>query len=83
MLRTIIYVNVYILLDFPITHRNDSAFLQSEHACLHVNSKHGSFFAISNENTYPKGRALVQMYRAVPITERGNPKNWFKVKGEN
>ena len=63
--------------------RNDSAFLQSECACLHVNSKHGSFFAISNANTYPKGRALVQMYRAVPITERGNPKNWFKVKGEN
>jgi len=25
------------------------------------------FFVKSNENTYPKGRALTQMYRVVPI----------------
>jgi len=30
------------------------------------------FFVKSNENTYPKGRALMQMYRVVPITKRGN-----------
>jgi len=30
------------------------------------------FFVKSNENTYPKRRALVQMYRVVPITKRGN-----------
>jgi len=30
------------------------------------------FFVKSNENTYPKGRALTQMYRVVPITKRGN-----------
>jgi len=30
------------------------------------------FFVKSNENTYPKGRALMQMYRVVPITKIGN-----------
>jgi len=30
------------------------------------------FFVKSNENTYPKGRALMQIYRVVPITKRGN-----------
>jgi len=29
-------------------------------------------FVKSNENTYPKGRALMQMYRVVSITKRGN-----------
>jgi len=28
----------------------------------------------SNENSYPKGRALIQMYRVVPITDRMNDK---------
>jgi len=30
------------------------------------------FFVKSNENTYPKGRALMYMYRVVPIPKRGN-----------
>jgi len=30
------------------------------------------FFVKSNENTYLKGRALMQMYTLVPITKRGN-----------
>jgi len=30
------------------------------------------FFVKSNKNTYSKGRSLVQMYRVVPITKRGN-----------
>ena len=30
------------------------------------------FFVKSNENTYPKWRALKQMYRVVPMTKRGN-----------
>jgi len=30
------------------------------------------FFVKSNENTNPKGRALIQMYRVVFITKRGN-----------
>jgi len=29
------------------------------------------FFVKSNENTYPNGRALLQMYRVVNITKRG------------
>jgi len=40
------------------------------------NSKHGSFFIKlylpNTPNTYPKGRALIQMYRVVPQTKRGN-----------
>jgi len=35
------------------------------------------FFVKSNENTYSKGRALMQMYRVVPITKRGN--SYFKI----
>ena len=34
------------------------------------NSKHGSFFFKNNENTYPKGRSLMQMYRVVPKTKQ-------------
>ena len=30
------------------------------------------FFVKSDENTYPKGRALMQMYRVVLITKSGN-----------
>ena len=30
------------------------------------------FFVKSNENTHPKERALMQMYRVVPIMKRGN-----------
>jgi len=30
------------------------------------------FLVKSYENTYPKGRALIQMYRVVPQTKRGN-----------
>jgi len=28
------------------------------------------FFVKSNENTYPKGRALMQMYKVVPIKKK-------------
>ena len=28
------------------------------------------FFVKSNENTYPKGRALMQVYRVVPLTKK-------------
>jgi len=30
------------------------------------------FFVKSNENTYSKGRALMEMYRVVSIMKRGN-----------
>ena len=70
MLRTPIYFHVYIILDFLITYRNVSVLCQSECACLHKTVNMVVFFVKSNENTYPKGRALVQMYRVVPITKR-------------
>jgi len=30
------------------------------------------FFIKYDENTYPKGRAILQLYRVVPQTKRGN-----------
>ena len=72
MSRTLIYFHVYIILDFPITYRNASVLCQSECACLHKTVIMVVFFVKSNENTFPKGRALMQMYRVVPQTKRGN-----------
>ena len=66
------YFNVYIILDFPITYKNASALCQSEYTCLHKTVKMAVSFVKSNENTYPKGRALMQMYRVIPITKRAN-----------
>ena len=65
MSRTIKYVHVYILLDFPA-----SVLCQSEFACLHKTVNMVVFFVKSNENTYPKGRALMQIYRVVPKTKK-------------
>ena len=71
MSRTITYFNVYIILYFLITYRNALVLCQSECACLQkVNTV--VFFVKRNDNTYTKGRALMQMYRVVPITNRGN-----------
>ena len=74
MLRTIIYFHVYILhvLDFPITYRNALVLCQSEHACLHITVNTVVFFVKCNENTYPKGRPLMPMYRVVLIKKRRN-----------
>jgi len=70
MSRIKIYFHVYIILVFSITCRNASVLCQSECACLHKTVNTVVFFVKSNENTYPKGRALMQMYRVVPITKR-------------
>ena len=64
------YFHVFILLDVPISYKNASVLCQSECACLHKTVNMVVFFVKSNENTYPKGRALMQMYRVVPITKR-------------
>ena len=45
----------------PITYTYASVF------CVHKTVNMVVFFVKSNENTYPKGRALMQMYRVVPI----------------
>ena len=69
MSRTIIYFHVYIY-KFPITYRFASVLCQLERACLHKNM--AVFFVKTNENTYLKGRALMQMYRIVPQMKREN-----------
>ena len=69
MLRTQIYFHVCIILDFPITFINTSVLCQSECTCLHKTVNIVVFFVKSNGNTYPKGRALMQLYRVVPITK--------------
>jgi len=66
MSKTIIYVHVYITLDLPITYRNDSVLWQLEWECLYKTVNIGSFLSKNNENTYPNGRAIMQMYRVVP-----------------
>jgi len=68
MSRTIIYVDVNLILDFPIEYKNDSVLCHSECTYLHQTIKHGSFLFKNNKNTYPKGTALMQMYRVVPQT---------------
>jgi len=68
---TIVYFHVFIILNFPITYRNTSVLCQSECVCLHKTVNMVVFFVKSDENTYPKGRALMQMYRVVPITKEG------------
>jgi len=72
MLRTMIYFHVYKILDVPIPYRNTSVFFQSECTCQHKTVNMVVSFVKSNENTYPKGRALIQIHRVVPITKRGN-----------
>ena len=69
MLRTMIYVHVYIILHFPITYSNGSVFCQSECVCLHKTVNKVVFIVKNNENTYSKGRTFMQMYRVVPITK--------------
>ena len=56
MLRTpIYYVNILdIILDFRITYRNAPVL------CLHKTVNMVVFIIKSNENTYPKGKALLQ-----------------------
>ena len=72
MSRTMIYFHVYIILDFPITYRNASVLCQSECACQHKTVNMVVCFVKGNENTNPKGRAFIHIYRVVPIMKRGN-----------
>ena len=56
-----------------MAYRNASILCQSESACLHRTVNIVFFFVKSSDfNTYPKGRALMQMYRVFPITKQGN-----------
>jgi len=51
-----------MILYFLITYRNDSVLCQSECACLHKTVNMVVFFVKSDENTYTKGRSLMQIY---------------------
>jgi len=62
MSRTIIYVDVYILLDFTISYRNASVLFQSECECLHK----------SVNSVVVLVKKLIPIYRVVPQTKRGN-----------
>ena len=55
-----------MIFDFSITDRNASVLCQSECTCLHKTVNMVVFYVESNENTYPKGKALMQLYRVVP-----------------
>jgi len=55
MSSTLQYVHVYIKLDFVYIEMLNCFVNQN----VHVYIKHGSFRFKSNENTYPKGRALM------------------------
>ena len=61
-----------MIVDFLITYRNAAVFCHSECSCLHKTVNMAVFFVKSNENTYPKRRALLQMYRVVSQTIREN-----------
>ena len=71
MSTTILYVHVNIPLDFGITSENATALGQSE--CTLSTSMELFFLKVMKIIiTYPKGRALMQIYRVVPQTKRGN-----------
>jgi len=72
MSRTLVYFHIYIILDFPITHKHAAVLCQLRCTCEHKTINMVVFFVKSNENTYPKGRALMPMYRVVPETKRGS-----------
>ena len=57
-----------MILDLPITNRNASVLCQC--TCLHIAVNMIAFYVKRNENIYPKGRALMKMYRVVPQTKR-------------
>ena len=70
MSRTTIYVHVNIVLYFPISYIYICFIDLSECACLHKTVNIVVFYVNCNENTNPKGRALMQIYRVVPQMKR-------------
>jgi len=65
------FYNMYIVkmfeLVFSLTYKYSSVLFQSEGPCLLKTVNMVVFFVKSNGNTYPKGGALMQMYRVIPI----------------
>ena len=58
-----------MIINFSIAYRNSSVLCQSECAYLHKTVNIVVFFVKSDKNINPKRRALMQMYRVVPITK--------------
>ena len=58
-------------LDIPITCKHTSVFCQSEYACLHKVVNMVVFLVENNDYTYPKERALMQIYSFFPQTKKG------------
>ena len=58
--KEIIYIHIYIILDFPILYGNASVLCQSACACLYKTVNMVVFFVKSNGNIYTKGSVNVQ-----------------------
>jgi len=57
------------MIALPFGYRTAPVLCQLECACLHKTLNMVVVFVKSNENTYPKGRALMEVYRVVSITK--------------
>ena len=64
--------------NFPSLHtirlsdKNVAVHWQSECASLHITVSMAGFFVKTNQNVYPKGRALQRIYRVVTHTKKEN-----------
>ena len=67
---TIIYLRVYIILDFPITYRNISVLCQSECACLHKTVNMAVSFVIGNKKYQPKRESTHANGQSCPYNEK-------------
>ena len=71
-LHTTVNIVVYFVLLLLVRLHDQSSSSDEVSGLLQVLQSSNVFFVKSHENTYPKGRALMQMYRVVPITKRGH-----------
>jgi len=66
MSRTIIYVHVNLIIDFPIIIQNTSIVCWSIRMCISIKYEIWEFsLCFFKENTYPKRRALLYIYKFV------------------
>ena len=66
-----IYFNVYIKLDFPITHRNAEVFCKLESAYLHNTVNMEVFTVKSNKKKIPKRESTHANVQSCPYNEEG------------
>jgi len=70
MSRTIIYVHVNIILDFPITYLNASVLSQTECACLYQTVTMAVFFFLNNGKELPKRESTHANVQSCPSNEK-------------